>query len=300
MTNHSLMLAWWQPLRAGNVFTAISNVLAGFLLVQGDWQQVSPLLLLVAASALLYEAGMVLNNVFDTELDAVERPERPIPSGRISRRKAGTLGAVLLAMGIACGFTASYLTGTIRPGIVAGALALCVVGYDAGLKSTALGPWVMGACRTLNVLLGASCCLPTDSFPSMWYAVVVGLYTVGVTYYALGENQPGWKLSNSIGVCLVVTVTIVIGFWIAKATKMPGLGTSFWLGLNLFLWTGSRNGSGSRAAPALFRSTVARMIAGFVMLDAMMVGGFVNPLLGMLMFLLLVPIWIASRLAPMT
>ena len=74
-------LAWWQLMRAANVFTAASNVIAGFLLVQRDWQPVGPLLLLILASVCLYEAGMMLNDVFDAELDAVERPERPIPVG---------------------------------------------------------------------------------------------------------------------------------------------------------------------------------------------------------------------------
>ena len=40
----------------------------------------------------LYAAGMVLNDAFDAELDARERPERPIPSGRISRSRHGVLG----------------------------------------------------------------------------------------------------------------------------------------------------------------------------------------------------------------
>ena len=40
---------------------------------------------------------MVLNDVFDAEVDARERPERPIPSGRVSlqRRNGGRLGAVV-------------------------------------------------------------------------------------------------------------------------------------------------------------------------------------------------------------
>ncbi len=39
--------------------------------------------LLVGASACLYEAGMALNDVFDVEIDRQERPDRPIPSGRV-------------------------------------------------------------------------------------------------------------------------------------------------------------------------------------------------------------------------
>ncbi|ETZ98524.1 ubiA prenyltransferase family protein [Mycobacterium kansasii 824] len=41
-------------------------------------------LALPLASALLYWSGMVLNDWADRERDAVERPERPIPSGEVS------------------------------------------------------------------------------------------------------------------------------------------------------------------------------------------------------------------------
>ena len=34
---------------------------------------------------------MVLNDVFDAEVDAREQPDRPIPSGRVSRRAAALL-----------------------------------------------------------------------------------------------------------------------------------------------------------------------------------------------------------------
>ena len=151
MSGGSKFLAWWQLLRAGNVFTAISNVIAGYLITQQNWEPIGPLLLVILASALLYEGGMVLNDVFDAELDAKERPERPIPSGRITRRSATVVGWMLLVLGVLTGGAASLLTGNLRTSLIAVALAAYVVGYDAGLKGTFLGPWGMGACRMLNV-----------------------------------------------------------------------------------------------------------------------------------------------------
>ena len=41
---------------------------------------------LVASSSCLYLAGMALNDYADREVDAVERPGRPIPSGRVTPR----------------------------------------------------------------------------------------------------------------------------------------------------------------------------------------------------------------------
>ena len=82
------MLTWLQLMRFPTVFTALSNILCGYLITHKfravDLFQHGNLGLLLLASAGLYLGGMVLNDVFDAQLDAVERPERPIPSGDIS------------------------------------------------------------------------------------------------------------------------------------------------------------------------------------------------------------------------
>lgn len=188
-TRDNRLLDFWQLLRAGNVFTAISNVIAGFLIVRGVWTPTEVLLTLIAASALLYEAGMVLNDAFDADLDAVERPERPIPSGRIARNAALSLGWFLLADGLACAAVASWLTASATPMLVGACLSLTVVMYDGGLKRMWAGPWAMGWCRTLNVLLGASVAESLSNQVVAWaYAVGIGLYTVALTYIARGET----------------------------------------------------------------------------------------------------------------
>ncbi len=195
----SRLLAWWELLRAGNVFTAASNVIAGFLLTQREWQPVGPLLLLVFSSMLLYEAGMVLNDVFDAELDAVERPERPIPSGRISRGVAFRVGLALLGLGLFSTGLTSWFLGDVAPLIVGSTLAIAIVLYDSGLKNTWAGPLTMGWCRLLNVLLGAS--IAADRWGSRgiwWFAIGVGVYTVGITQLAKHETdcKEGFSPSN--------------------------------------------------------------------------------------------------------
>ena len=81
-------LAWRQLLRLGNVFSAASNVIAGWLIARGDWGPTGALALLALGSMLMYAAGMALNDAFDAQRDAELRPERPIPSGAVSRRAA--------------------------------------------------------------------------------------------------------------------------------------------------------------------------------------------------------------------
>jgi len=107
---------------------------------------------LAGSSVLLYWAGMAANDWADRELDAVERPERPIPSGRIAPRTALGVAAGLTAAGVAV----AGLTGGRRALAVAVPLAGAVWAYDLKLKNTPAGPAAMAACRALDVLLGAS------------------------------------------------------------------------------------------------------------------------------------------------
>jgi 4-hydroxybenzoate polyprenyltransferase len=107
---------------------------------------------LSAASVCLYWAGMAANDWADRELDAKERPERPIPSGRVG---PGT--AVGVAVGLsAAGVALAGLFGGRRALAVAVPLAGAVWAYDTVAKNTAAGPAVMATCRGLDVLLGAS------------------------------------------------------------------------------------------------------------------------------------------------
>jgi UbiA prenyltransferase family len=105
-----------------------------------------------AASVCLYWAGMAANDWADRELDASERPGRPIPSGRVPAGTALGLAAGLTAGGLAL----AGLAGGGRALGVAVPLAGAVWSYDLWLKGTAAGPAAMAACRGLDVLLGAS------------------------------------------------------------------------------------------------------------------------------------------------
>jgi len=107
---------------------------------------------LAGASVLLYWAGMAANDWADRGLDATERPDRPIPSGRVTPSTALGLGVGLTAAGLALAAAA----GGRRATAVAVPLAATIWAYDLVAKNTAAGPAVMAACRGLDVLLGAS------------------------------------------------------------------------------------------------------------------------------------------------
>lgn len=129
---------------------------------------------LAASSACLYWAGMALNDYADRDVDAVERPRRPIPSGRVRPR---------LALGLAGGLTATGLglaglAGGWRTLAVAGPLATTVWAYDLKLKDTAAGPAAMATARTCDVLLGAGAGRLRHAAPA---ALTLGTHTFTVT-----------------------------------------------------------------------------------------------------------------------
>jgi 4-hydroxybenzoate polyprenyltransferase len=134
--------------------------------------------LLPASAVCLYWAGMALNDYADRELDAVERPERPIPSGRVSPRFALGLAAGLTAAGVALAGMAGRRS-ALR---VALPLATTVWAYDLVLKATPAGPVAMAAARSLDVLLGAG-----GARAAVPAALTVGAHTLGLTVLSRGE-----------------------------------------------------------------------------------------------------------------
>jgi hypothetical protein len=140
-----------QLIRLPNIFTVPSNVIVGYLALQAG--PAGQLAGLVASSILLYVSGIVFNDFFDFERDRKNRPNRPLPSGRISKRNALAIAILTMA---AANFIAI---------VAAGLAALCVTlslsaiifAYDYRLKSSAVSGTVsMAGARTLNVVLGAS------------------------------------------------------------------------------------------------------------------------------------------------
>ncbi len=134
---------------------------------------------LPAASVCLYWAGMALNDYADRDLDAVERPERPIPSGAVSPGEAIAVASGLTAAGVGV----AALAGGRRTALVASALAATVWAYDLVLKPTPLAPAGMAVNRGLDVLLGAGDRTGAAALP----AAAMAVHTFGVTALSRGE-----------------------------------------------------------------------------------------------------------------
>jgi 4-hydroxybenzoate polyprenyltransferase len=165
---------------------------------------------LVAASSCLYLAGMALNDYADRDVDAVERPSRPIPSGRV------TPG---FALGLAGGLTAAAAGFAVaadgpRALKVLAPLATTVWAYDLALKRTPAAVGGMSACRALDVLMGSGAHGARAALPS---AAVVGAHIGVTTTVSRSEVQgatarlPRAALAATAGVAAVAGVLAARG-----------------------------------------------------------------------------------------
>lgn len=204
-----------QLVRLPNIFTAAADSLAGWLLVQGTFSEPGKWLPLVLASAFTYAGGIVLNDLFDLEVDRLERPSRPLPSGQVPRRVALALALTFLSAGVLL----VAISGTWQGLIVELALIGCILAYDGGAKRSAIGPEVMGACRGLNLLLGMSHAARLGG-PLGWaIALSYATFVMGVTWISRSEVHTGrWK---AIALGFSLQMAAFLGL-IAGATLLSG------------------------------------------------------------------------------
>jgi 4-hydroxybenzoate polyprenyltransferase len=175
----------WKLIRPPNLFTVPGDVLAGAALAGFEASRLPQVLMTVAVSLLLYVSGLILNDYADRGRDARERPQRPIPSGRVDARSAGGVALLLLAVAIVLG----WLVGP-RVMITATLVAALVLAYNGPARRV---PWlgfaVMGLCRGGNVYLGAAAVDRLAALPVAVGAVTAAAYIAGVTTLAYTEAQ---------------------------------------------------------------------------------------------------------------
>ena len=184
--------------------------------------------LMPAASICLYWAGMALNDFADRDVDAGERPERPIPSGRVRPGQALGLAAGLTVAGL--GLATVSAGPRVLP--LAASLGGVVWAYDLALKDTPAGPVAMAAARGLDVLLGAA-----GARAAFVPAALLGAHTAGVTVLSRGEVHG----STSATASAVTAGTVAVALAAAAAPrvgKVPALSAAVMAGV--YAWTVGR------------------------------------------------------------
>lgn len=181
-------------MRPANIVTSIADVLAGIAIsgvVAGSIffsNTISQIILLCLSTIGLYGGGVVFNDVFDADLDRVERPERAIPKGIVSLKEATVLGIILLLTGIISAAIVSEMSGILALSIACAALI-----YNKWSKHHAFfGPLNMGLCRGLNLLLGIS--MVPIAVTQWWFVAIIPIiYIAAITMISRGEVHGGSK-----------------------------------------------------------------------------------------------------------
>jgi geranylgeranylglycerol-phosphate geranylgeranyltransferase len=104
------MNPYLEILRPGN---AIMAVIAIFLMAVISGQFTLEALMAAVVVFIVTGAGNSINDYFDHKIDAINKPERPIPSGKISLKTALIYSISLFLVGIILAFSINFLLGMI-------------------------------------------------------------------------------------------------------------------------------------------------------------------------------------------
>lgn len=120
---------WFTILRPLNLLQAALAVLltTAFL---GRFHETQTLFLLVLSVILINGGGNIINDIYDVEIDRINRPNRPLPAGLISARAAWIYTSILFGTGVVLAFQINLSTL-----VIAGPLSISLlIAYSARLK----------------------------------------------------------------------------------------------------------------------------------------------------------------------
>ncbi|MFA5572846.1 MAG: UbiA family prenyltransferase [Candidatus Bathyarchaeia archaeon] len=160
-------------------------VLTAFAISKGNFADISTLmgnlnfvivaLLTFFSMAFIASAGFAINDYFDCESDAVIKPNRPIPSGALSKKTALTISGVLFALGLLLSFFINWLSFVI---IAVDSLLLLVYSYLVKRKSGFAANLLMGVLTGTAFLYGQATITGTINLASLsLYPIAFG--TIG-------------------------------------------------------------------------------------------------------------------------
>lgn len=183
--------------RVSNVPTVWTNVLAG-MAASGAVLAPETFLKVGIAISLFYVGGMFLNDAFDEPFDRKARPERPIPSGDVSRREVFLAGGGLLVAG------ELLLAPAVGALLLGAALAAAILLYDRHHKGSSVAPLVMGLCRGLVYVVAAASAAGVTA-AALVSAAAITSYVAGLTVVAkLAGPNARWLIP-----CLIAGISIV-------------------------------------------------------------------------------------------
>lgn len=244
--------------RVSNLPTVISNCVGSWLIAAGAFGDLN-LLVLVLGAVLFYSGGMIMNDVFDITFDNEFRPDRPIPSGIVSKQLASILTLLFMVLG----FVLMMLGGAHLFWILL--LGVLIIAYNYLHKKWVHSVYIMGACRSFLYLACASAISVQIPHSVFAWCVCLGLYTAGITVVAKGESTD--NVVKFYGLALLFSPALVAAYLSFNELDLHLIGVlvtgTLWLSWTIYclcIIKGSAEGRVGRA--------VSYLIAGMVLIDA--------------------------------
>lgn len=292
-----------QLTRPANVITAIADIWAGFA-IAGAWDYMATdyvygegnfwlnLLWLSLSTIGLYAGGVAFNDIADAKLDALERPERPIPSGRASKSKATLMATSLLILGV---LAAAQVN--IHAAVLAFGVAVLAVLYDYwGKHQRIIGPINMGLCRSGNLLLGIS--VAPEVLEKIWPIGILPLiYVAAITMISRGEVHGKNRSALFAGGAMYISILLAI-FALAYLESPGYLQVIPFLILLGYMIFPPLAKAIRTQEPKFIGKSVKAAVISLIIVNASLASAFSGWPIGIIVLLLLpVSLWLAKKFA---
>lgn len=288
-------------IRLPNLFTLPSNILLGYTLVATSTLTITSIIeiiMLVTIATLLYCLGVVLNDLLDYDIDKKERPNRPLASGKISRKIAIIIVIVFTTIALILSLIVSVTTLSISVILLA-----IIFGYDKYLKSTRFGPFAIAGARVTNVVLGTTTSTNgvenfTQNIQLMFALTVIFAYVCLIGYLSryevqgFSENSRTYWLPVAIaGIVFSILVFNLIGIFKYESLLILTL-FSFIMARSIYK-IHNKDSAG-------IQKTIRVMILSIIVIDSIFLTGIAGLTTGLSVLILLAPLLILAKKMYMT
>lgn len=289
------MHTWAEILRLPLVFAAAADALAGVIISGGRWDRATDIVALVIASAAFWAASGPIGDWYTWKDDLIRRPLKPIPSKRINRWHALSIGVVLLATGATlAGAPGASTTSRIAMLLVATILLSRVI-----LRHAPAALLLEILYRPFNFLMGLVfiplAVSPANSEFRCYLLTCLGFYAI--TLVLLEEHEIHGYRPRVL--TAIAAPAVLAGLGIATLPVLFAAAVPSWLGTawacSAIAWTGFRlaqaalTPSGTTVSNALRAATF-----GSILLAAAATAFAYHPWASLLVAAMLAPAWWAT------
>ena len=220
------MPAYIQLLRPSNALVAGIAAIVGYLMATGT--VVPGTLLLLAIVFLVTGAGNAINDYYDAAIDRVNRPDRPIPSGRVRKGGAMTFSLVLFGAGILLS-----LATTILCTVIAVLNSALLIAYAASLKGRpGIGNLAISYLTASIFIFGGAYSGTPGVLQVLPIALVTFLAMLSRELWKDAEDVAGDIAGGAVTVPIRIGVrkTILLGFGFLAGAVLASFIPAFWWG----------------------------------------------------------------------